>query len=491
MVAQQKIKDSSSECSDSGSKTNPGSPKSRLAMLKRSSAKAKANVETNDVFRFQGNGVDFKGKLIGERDVNEPRGDEMCAQAMALAKSTIKSTGKHKPRIVLNISIDGLKIKDEKSGAVLYNFPVSKISFIARDTTDARAFGFIFGTQEGKYKFYGIKTAQTADHAVLSIRDMFQVVFEMKKKQIEEVKQKKEEQENKEREENGCRMEGGVAVADLLDLESELQNIEQGFNQLQNIPSMPEDSWPTQNGPATVFHAAPFGGSSPAANDPFGDSFTSPSQLVPSIPPPGQIAWTGFAAVPPPPNGFVPQAVPNGAFAATNPFVQTPQATQPAVDPFNTESAHRVISAITTTHSYALPVTTKPTVGADINWGLAKENTAPKTAYSGILFDYNANSGSQSEQKRVTTLEEAFSKLVDMDALVATSNAVPETKKNPFEHIINPPKLPLNALSSSTVTAPLPIPNRVPVVNNQQQQKQQQFVLPTARNDPFNDDFFN
>lgn len=54
------------------------------------------------------------------------------------------------------------------------------------------------------------------------------------------------------------------------------------------------------------------------------------------------------------------------------------------VDPFNTESAQRVISAIQTTHSYGMP---QPINGhhqngtangvPEINWGTPKENTAP------------------------------------------------------------------------------------------------------------------
>lgn len=83
-------------------------------------------------------------------------------------------------------------------------------------------------------------------------------------------------------------------MADLIDLESELEHIAIGFNQLQNIPSMPEDSWPTTSsstgtgggGAATPdpFSGTSFNTSSLNSttsngffNDPFGSSFTSPS----------------------------------------------------------------------------------------------------------------------------------------------------------------------------------------------------------------------
>ncbi|KAI6184061.1 Protein disabled [Aphelenchoides bicaudatus] len=453
----QKIKDSS--------ELNPNSSKFRLPMSKRSSAKPKT--PSNDPFRFQGNGVDCKGKFIGERDVSGARGDEMCAEAIKLAKIAVKSSGSHKQRIILNISTEGLKIKEEKSGAILFNFPVSKISFIARDTTDARAFGFVFGTQGGKYKFYGIKTAQTADTAVLMIRDMFQVVFEMKKNQVKEAKQKKEEQENAEnskREEKNFRVEDGVAVADLLDLETELENIQQVDNQLQHIQLMPQDvNWPT-NGTA---HSEP---------DPFSDAFFAPTTQAPPQQPSLQ-------------NGFWSQPS-TIIHSSTNPFVQSmlENGTAPT-QLYNSQNAflpappqrnHLPPVIETNGHSATSSVNgqSSPEI-QEIQWSSSsasslKENAPMPTANGfgafGADFTTNLTNGTAMEnQPKVSTLEEAFNKLVDVDKLFASSGPIIESsKKNPFESLINPPQVPLNAIPT-----------------------QQRVQHPTAVNEPFSDPFFN
>ena len=58
----------------------------------------------------------FKGKLIGVLEVQEARGDRMCQDALAELKTAIKASGEHKQRILIHIAVDGLKIRDEKSG---------------------------------------------------------------------------------------------------------------------------------------------------------------------------------------------------------------------------------------------------------------------------------------------------------------------------------------------------------------------------------------
>ncbi|XP_010078908.1 PREDICTED: disabled homolog 2-like, partial [Pterocles gutturalis] len=112
--------------------------------------------------RFKGDGIRYKAKLIGINDVPEARGDKMSQDSMMKLKGmavAARSQGQHKQKIWVNISLSGIKIIDEKTGVIEHEHPVNKISFIARDVTDNRAFGYICGG-EGQHQFFAIKTAQ-------------------------------------------------------------------------------------------------------------------------------------------------------------------------------------------------------------------------------------------------------------------------------------------------------------------------------------------
>ncbi|KAK5648976.1 hypothetical protein RI129_003868 [Pyrocoelia pectoralis] len=249
----------------------------------------------NETSRFLGEGVSFKAKLIGILEVSEARGDRMCQEALSDLKMAIRAAGEHKQRITINIAIDGLRLRDEKTGDSLYHHPVHKISFIAQDMTDSRAFGYIFGSPDTGHRFFGIKTDKAASQVVIAMRDLFQVVFALKKKEIELAKQHLDKNRygtssifsdtaltsttkglipdstNKAASDvklgttSSDSKVDTPAVADLVDLELELSSLQQGITQMERIT--PSD---------------PFG----SKDDPFGDSFTSypPKPILP--PPP-------------------------------------------------------------------------------------------------------------------------------------------------------------------------------------------------------------
>ncbi|XP_039203888.1 disabled homolog 2 isoform X2 [Crotalus tigris] len=144
--------------------------------------------------RFQGDGVKYKAKLIGVDDVPEARGDKMSQDSMMKLKGmavAARSQGQHKQKVWVNISLAGIKIMDEKTGVIEHEHPVNKISFIARDVTDNRAFGYVCGG-EGQHQFFAIKTSQQAEPLVVDLKDLFQVIYNMKKKE-EDDKKKNEE----------------------------------------------------------------------------------------------------------------------------------------------------------------------------------------------------------------------------------------------------------------------------------------------------------
>lgn len=86
----------------------------------------------NDPLRFAGEGVTFRAKLIGVLEVNAPRGDRLCQEALGELKMAIKAAGEHKQRIMICIALDGLRLRDERTGVrkllleqVLHSFMVS------------------------------------------------------------------------------------------------------------------------------------------------------------------------------------------------------------------------------------------------------------------------------------------------------------------------------------------------------------------------------
>lgn len=161
--------------------------------------------------------------------------------------------------------------------------------------TDSRAFGYIFGSPDCGHRFFGIKTDKAASQVVLAMRDLFQCVFELKKKEIELAKQhiqnritahehqqiKNSILEHKKTTTSSLLNEARATpkpekspetTANLVDLEQELSSIQRGITQMERIT--PNDDAPTSKNVLD--------------DDPFGDSFNSNFSTAPFniLPPP-------------------------------------------------------------------------------------------------------------------------------------------------------------------------------------------------------------
>ncbi|XP_077963891.1 disabled homolog 1 isoform X18 [Gasterosteus aculeatus] len=148
------------------------------------------------VRRFRGEGVRYKAKLIGMDEVAAARGDRLCQDSMMKLKgvaAAARSKGEHKQKVFLTVSFGGIKIFDEKSGVLQHLHAVHEISYIAKDITDHRAFGYVCG-KEGNHRFVAVKTAQSAEPVILDLRDLFQLIYEIKQREEMEKKAQKDKQ---------------------------------------------------------------------------------------------------------------------------------------------------------------------------------------------------------------------------------------------------------------------------------------------------------
>lgn len=164
----------------SGEKAAKGKAK---ASSKTKSSKGK-EASVNDQ-RFRGDGVKFKCKLVGSMDVSGARGDAMCAEAIKTlrlqALKSHKESGEHKQRIVIYVTLKGIRIVDEKTQKVQHEHPINKISFITHDPEDKRTFGYVCSQPcTTGHKLYAIKSEKPAGVITGTLYELFQVVFKIR-----------------------------------------------------------------------------------------------------------------------------------------------------------------------------------------------------------------------------------------------------------------------------------------------------------------------
>lgn len=153
--------------------------------------KRQPSIISNDPQRFI-HGVLLRGKFIGCEDVREETGDEVCQTSMIKLKAVVLAKKEHKRRICVRINLEGVELLDEKTNASLYKHSVNRISYIARDVNDARAIGYIYKMGANHFQYFAIKTERPAQELFNNLKDLFEVVLEMRKKNAEEAKTKSE-----------------------------------------------------------------------------------------------------------------------------------------------------------------------------------------------------------------------------------------------------------------------------------------------------------
>jgi len=76
--------------------------------------------------KFDGDGVVFKGKLIGMEDLSVDRDEKICLDSMFKLKAVVRARGDHKQRIQLNLTMSAVKIIDDTTKVFI---KIKKIEF--------------------------------------------------------------------------------------------------------------------------------------------------------------------------------------------------------------------------------------------------------------------------------------------------------------------------------------------------------------------------
>uniref|UniRef100_A0A1I8JS52 PID domain-containing protein n=1 Tax=Macrostomum lignano TaxID=282301 RepID=A0A1I8JS52_9PLAT len=91
--------------------------------------------------RFEGEGQEFHAKYMGSVEVAKSKGQEICQEAMQKLLVTLKSRKDPKPRLIINLSFEGTRLKEMPPGINLLDltFKHSQVSYVWKDPRTSAA----------------------------------------------------------------------------------------------------------------------------------------------------------------------------------------------------------------------------------------------------------------------------------------------------------------------------------------------------------------
>ncbi|XP_071444390.1 PTB domain-containing adapter protein ced-6 isoform X2 [Hetaerina americana] len=124
-------------------------------------------------------------KFLGSTEVEEAKGIEVVKEGIRkikfsqqLRKAEAGSTGGRTPKVELTISVDGVAVQDPKTKAIMYQFPLHRISYCADDKGEKKFFSFIAKDADSdKHVCFVFVSDKLAEEITLTIGQAFELAY--------------------------------------------------------------------------------------------------------------------------------------------------------------------------------------------------------------------------------------------------------------------------------------------------------------------------
>ena len=80
-------------------------------------------------------------------------GNDMAQKTFGILRKRASAAKKHKPRVLVYLSLKGIRVVSEKTATLLVESPINKITFLTRDLACQRTYGIVVCTDSPLNQF--------------------------------------------------------------------------------------------------------------------------------------------------------------------------------------------------------------------------------------------------------------------------------------------------------------------------------------------------